>query len=322
MDTQIILIYCSCDDLLKAMRHGEDAQCQMSDAEVMTVALVAVLHYLGNFALAERMLAVHGYLPVLMGKSRFSRRLHWVKHLFLLLFAHFGEYFKSMNEEAVYIIDTFPIAACDNYRIPRSKRYCGEAYRGYQASKKRYFYGLKVHLLVTAHAEQVEFFFTPGSVSDVAGLGFFDFDLPTGAQIIGDKAYSDYELEDVLREADLLLTLMRKSNSKRPFPPGRNTCKPTFARPWRRRGVYSNGSCPNPFMLSLPRELNSNSRSLSLLSAFPANHTGAPFEFLVDTLKAIGDANQTTMSCWEIKGRQSIDQVLVDPRRKLGSRPA
>jgi hypothetical protein len=192
MDTQIILIYCLCDDLLKAMQHKEDAQCRMSDAEVMTVALVAALHYRGNFALAGRMLSAHGYLPVVLEKSRFSRRLHRIKPMLLTLFAHLGEHFKQMNEESVYILDTFPIAACDNWRIPQSKRYRGEAYRGRQASKKRYFYGLKVHLLVTANAEPVEFFFTPGSVGDVEGLDFFDFDLPAGSQIIGDKAYTNY----------------------------------------------------------------------------------------------------------------------------------
>jgi hypothetical protein len=54
---------------------------------------------------------------------------------------------------------------------------------------------------------------------DVEGLDFFDFDLPEQSQIIGDKAYNDYELEDVLLEADLHLLPMRKQNSKRPFPP-------------------------------------------------------------------------------------------------------
>ena len=219
MDTQIILIYCLCDDLLKAMHHHEDEQCRMSDAEVMTVAVVAALHFRGNFALAGRMLKAHGYLPVLLDKSRFSRRLHRIKRMFLTLFAWLGEHFKAMNEEAVYIIDSFPIAACDNWRIPQSKRYRGEVYRGRQASKRRYFYGLKVHLLVTPNAEPVEFFFTPGSVSDVTGLDFFDFDLPEGSQIIGDKAYNNYELEDVLKEADLHLLPMRKCNSKRPVPP-------------------------------------------------------------------------------------------------------
>jgi hypothetical protein len=219
MDTQIILAYCLCDDLLKAMQHQEDKQCQMSDAEVMTVAIVAALHFSGNFVKAGEMLSEHGYMPAMLSRSRFNRRLHRVKPLFLTLFAHLGEHFKAINEESVYILDTFPIEACDNYRIPRSKRYRGESYRGYQASKKRYFYGLKVHLLVTPHSQPVEFFLTPGAVGDVEGLDFFDFDLPAHSQIIGDKAYNDYELEDVLLEADLQLMPMRKHNSKRPFPP-------------------------------------------------------------------------------------------------------
>lgn len=219
MDTQIIAIYCVCDDLLKAMDQRDDRQCQMSDAEVMTAAMVAALYFGGNFALACRMLCEQGYLPRMLSASRFNRRVHRIKPLFLTLFATLGETFKQMNAESVYVVDTFPIAACDNYRIRRSRRYRGEAYRGRIASKKRYFYGLKLHLLVTAQAEPVEFFLTPGSCADVAGLDYFDFDLPPQSQIIGDKAYNDYELEDVLNEADLHLLPMRKINSKRPVPP-------------------------------------------------------------------------------------------------------
>ena len=55
-----------------------------------------------------------------------------------------------MNEEGVYLLDSFPLPACDNIRIRRCRLYREEHYRGYQASKRRFFYGLKVHLLVTA----------------------------------------------------------------------------------------------------------------------------------------------------------------------------
>jgi len=237
MDTQIILIYCLCDDLLKAMRHHEDGRCRMWDAEVMTVAIVAALYFRGNFALTGRMLSEQGYLAFVLGKSRFSRRLHRIKPCFLTLFTLLGEHFKEMNEESVYVIDTFPIAACDNYRIPRSKRYRGEAYRGYQPSKKRYFYGLKLHLLVTPQAQPVEFFLTPGSVGDVEGLDFFDFDLPQHSQIIGDKAYNNYELEDVLTEADLHLLPIRKHNSKRSLPPWMRYLQAYF-----RKAVETTGS--------------------------------------------------------------------------------
>lgn len=219
MDTQTILVYCLCDDTFKVLRHREDAQRRMSDAEVMTVALVAALYYGGNFVDAGEMLSEHGYIPMMLSRGRFNSRLHRVKHLLLSLFALVSEHFKTMNEESVYILDRFPISACDNYRIPRSKRYRGESYRGFQASKKRYFYGLKVHLLVTPHSEPVEFFLTPGSTGDVEGLDLFDFDSPAGSQIIGDKAYNDYELEDVLLAANLHLLPMCRRNSKRPFPP-------------------------------------------------------------------------------------------------------
>src|SRR5438132_11676409 len=45
--------------------------------------------------------------------------------------------------------DSLPIAVCDNIRIRRSKIYTDEKFRGYTASKKRYLYGLKIHLMVT-----------------------------------------------------------------------------------------------------------------------------------------------------------------------------
>ena len=53
MDTQIIVVFCLCVDMLKSLQHYEDAQCQMSDAEVMTTAIIAMLYFKGNFSLAS-----------------------------------------------------------------------------------------------------------------------------------------------------------------------------------------------------------------------------------------------------------------------------
>ena len=76
MDGQIVAIYCLCDDLLKALHHPEDRQRQMSDAEVMTTALVAALHFGGNFERARVVLARLHYIPHLLSRGRFNRRLH------------------------------------------------------------------------------------------------------------------------------------------------------------------------------------------------------------------------------------------------------
>lgn len=218
MDTQIIVVFCLCVDMLKSLQHYEDAQCQMSDAEVMTTAIIAMLYFKGNFSLASCYLYEQNYIPKMLGKSRFNRRLHRIADLFLTLFLRLGETWKQLNEKSVYVIDSYPIAVCDNYRIKRSRIYRGEDFRGYIASKKRYFYGLRIHIMVTEQGEPVEFFLEPGAFSDISALGLYNFDLPEGSFVTGDKAYNDYTIEDVMREAGIELIPLRKKNSLRPVP--------------------------------------------------------------------------------------------------------
>lgn len=220
METDIIIIYVLCAEFLQAMGWRDDPQVEMSDAEVMTVAIVAMLEYGGNYAKARKHLSGRSYIPHMLGKSRFSRRLNRLGHLFVPLFAILAELWKERNEEQIYSIDTFPLPVCDNIRIPRARIYQNEDYRGYTASKKRYFYGLKVHILVTRSGEPVEFFLTPGAYSDVTYMDQFDFDLPEGSTVYADKIYNHYLVEDCLQEdGQVKLSPFRKRNSKRQEPP-------------------------------------------------------------------------------------------------------
>lgn len=218
MDSQIVAIFCLCDDVLKGLHHYEDKQCQMSDAEVMTTSIVAAIFFGGNMERARIFLKEQGYIPQMLAKSRFNRRQHRLTELFLTLFEVLADYWKELNEHSIYVLDSFPVAACDNYRIPRSRRYRGETWRGYQASKKRYFYGVKLHLMVTGYGQPVEFFLTPGSWSDTRALKMYRYDLPEDALITGDKAYNDYGLEDMMLDAHLNLLPLRKKNSHRSLP--------------------------------------------------------------------------------------------------------
>ena len=109
-----------------------------------------------------------------------TRRLHQVSEHFQTLFQYLAEGFKSENPNDIFVIDTYPIAVCDNIRISRSRRYQGEAWCGQIASKRWYFYGIKAHLMVTKARHIVEALFTPGRVSDVRDLRCYDFDLPEG----------------------------------------------------------------------------------------------------------------------------------------------
>ena len=156
----------------------------------------------------------------MLSRSRVNRRLHRLTDLFVMLFDLLGYTWKQLNTESVYILDSFPIAVCDNYRIPRAQLYQHEAYRGCMASKKRYCYGLNVHLLVTKDGQPVECFLTPGSYSDGRMLTTFRFDVPEGSHVYADKAYHDDAMEDILLEASHMhLYPIRKQNSTRALPP-------------------------------------------------------------------------------------------------------
>jgi hypothetical protein len=238
MDDKIIATFCLCDDLLKAMHHQEDCQCQMNDAEIMTTALIAALFFRGNHESARAMLKQYGYIPQMLSKSRLSRRLHRIKGIFIVLFNLLAQIWKMLNMDTIYVIDSLPVAVCDNIRIRRAKIYSHEEFRGYQASKKRYFYGLKIHLMVTQDGQPVECFLTPGSFGDVDALKYYAYELPDGSIIYADKAYNDYEIEDLLKEVDHLQLLpMRKKNSKRALP---QTI--SFVQSYHRKRVETAGS--------------------------------------------------------------------------------
>ena len=238
MDETIVATYCLYDDLLKTLHHQEHQQGQMNDAEVMTTAFTAALFFRGNHESARAMLKQYGYIPHMLSKSRFSRRLHRLIDTFVRFFQLLGQTWKILNTESIYIIDSLPVAVCDNIRIRRSKIYTDEKFRGYQASKKHYFYGLKIHLMVTQEGQPVECFLTHGGFGDVDALKYYAYELPDGSIIYADKAYNDYEIEDLLKDVDHVALLpIRKKNSKRALPP-----EVSFVQHYYRKMVETAGS--------------------------------------------------------------------------------
>jgi hypothetical protein len=45
MINEVIVVYAIVDDLLKAIRHQEDVRIQMSDAEIITSAIIATMFF-------------------------------------------------------------------------------------------------------------------------------------------------------------------------------------------------------------------------------------------------------------------------------------
>jgi hypothetical protein len=151
MDDTIITIYYLCEEFLKAVRHRDGSQVHLSTAEVMTVPLVAAAFFGANIDKTRQFLHEYGYMKKMISKGRFNHRMHAIEPTFWQgLFSLLTETFKLNNSDQSYVVDSLPVAVCDNIRIRRCRLYPlkehGGTFRGYIPSKRRYFYGLRVHL--------------------------------------------------------------------------------------------------------------------------------------------------------------------------------
>jgi hypothetical protein len=234
MDDTIITTYYLLEEFLKAAGHRDDRQVRLATAEVMCTALVAAAFFGGNIEKARSFLDEYGYIEKAISKSRFNRRLHAIDpHLWRALFDLLAEAFKQAHPHQSYVVDSLPVPVCDNIRIKRCRIYPREehqeVFRGYVASKRRYFYGLRVHLVVSEAGEPVEFSVAPASEADVKVFKEMDLELPQGATIHADKGYTDYHYEDLLEEVGVKLLSQRKKGSKRPH----SACTEFLAKPLR-----------------------------------------------------------------------------------------
>ncbi len=85
---------------------------------------------------------------------------------------------------------------------------------------RRYFYGYNVHILFTADGIPVEYTFLPGKCHDSNALKQMPLLVAAGSRIYADSAYTNYTIEDMLKDAENIeLLVQRKSNSKRKHEP-------------------------------------------------------------------------------------------------------
>ena len=213
---KIISIFCLIDDILQGIDHKEDIRRQVSYSEIIITAIVSSTSFYGSHSSAIKFMKQYGFVPNMLDTSRFNRRLHKVGRLLYGLFEIVSSYFKDLCCEMQYIIDSFPVAVCNNMGIMNCKMLRDKKWRGYTASMRSYFYGVKVQLLTTKDGIPIAFHFTPGKTADAKALGKMIDKLPPEASIYGDSAYLDYALEDsAFERKSVLLKIQRKSNSKR-----------------------------------------------------------------------------------------------------------
>jgi IS5 family transposase len=144
------------------------------------------------------------------------RRIHQIpKILWFIVFYSLQIYLRKKDNYS-FIVDSFPVKAYENHKSYHARIFAEKEYHGYSASRKQYFFGIKVHMIVDSDGIPIEFMLTPGNCSDVIGFKNMDLELPRGSFIFGDKAYNNYDFEDALqKERGITLVPKRKSNQKR-----------------------------------------------------------------------------------------------------------
>lgn len=231
-EDKIIALYCIVDDLLKGIGHSEASNRKMSDSEVITTALMSALYFGGNQNNARGFMQMTGLVKGMLDKSGFCRRLHRLEGLICSLFFQLGHYLKTMAGAAEYIVDSFPVAVCHNMRISRAKILRGKQWRGYTASMRQYFYGVKVQVLTTARGIPVEFCFTPGREHDITALHQLPLAVSPESRIYADNGYMNQQTEETIWQAESIeMMVQRRANNKQQDAPWIRFVKQQMRKP-------------------------------------------------------------------------------------------
>ena len=214
MNDFTIAIYCFVDDLLlKIDNKSLDKRRKLTNSQMITIVIISSKYFYGNQASACAYLESHHGFNI-PDKSNFNRILHSLTDLISELFFALSVIFKNLNINSVYLIDSFPVAICKNIRICRAKLVQGEEFRGYNASKREYFYGFKVHVITTGEGIPVEFLVTAGSIPDNTTFQVMDINLPENGDLYGDAAYINQQHKDLLLQFNQIrLKAATKKNS-------------------------------------------------------------------------------------------------------------
>lgn len=208
--TIIVTVYVVIDDVLKLAHHRSHRLSQISDAEVLTVAVIAALYFRNHQERTLYVLEQMGYLSGHLSSSRFNRRLHtlrdWLEQILLVLS-------EVLSAQSVYIIDSLPLPVCHRARAGRCRKVRGADYYGYCAAKDEKFFGWRLHLICTPDGLPMTFSVLPASYHDLTPVHDLTYSLPSGALVVADKAYNSGKDEaSILAHTGVRLVVKRKAN--------------------------------------------------------------------------------------------------------------
>lgn len=216
MDTQdwqeqLIALYCFVSEQYRehlwmhVERLSPNCHPRFLDEEVLTVYLFGLLREVQSLKAIYRYTHAHlgEWFPALPSYSAFVQRLGRLDAALPALVRSVVERLPQSEATKVYLIDSMPILLAQGVRADRAHVAAGIADLGYCASKKTYYYGIKLHV-VALHAPHALprpecVFFSAASASDLVVAKSYSGALPPG-ELYADKIYHDRPWKRELRE--------------------------------------------------------------------------------------------------------------------------
>ena len=226
-----VIVYSLVDDLYKQLfgsqaffRNSPNSEPKFTDAEVLTIALVAELAaYQSQRAWFNHVRKNYLHLfPRLCDRTRYGRRIRRLRPAMERIRRHLL-FLMNVDLSQIRVVDSFPLSICHMRRVNSSSQpFEYFATVGYCAAKKEYFYGFRVHLITDLRGVPVGYLLTSGHLHDTKGLVFLleewsrleEF-IEKMIQILGDKGYVGEEYARRLKEEfGVEILAMRKQYKK------------------------------------------------------------------------------------------------------------
>jgi IS5 family transposase len=168
-----------------------------SDVEVMTIYLFGVIRGYGEVKEIYNYTSDHliSWFPKLPSYTAFIQRINKISHLFeVLTQSLFTKLPKQGGQDLPAVIDSFPIILAKQGRRFKAKvapEIAGP--NGYCASKKLYYYGVKLHMLGGYQSRALPIpmclAITDAGIADIKILDEMIPKLPGDCRVFADKAY-------------------------------------------------------------------------------------------------------------------------------------
>ena len=208
----IVTAFVVVDKLMATLGHRDDVRARASDAEVLTVAVVAAKYFQNHLERGLPLMHLGRYLSGPLSVSRFNRRLHRLAGWLGLAVETLGELFATGE---AFLIDSMPVPVCRRARARRSRKLQGKEFCGYCAAKREQVFGWRLHLVCSTAGVPVAFDLVPGGRHDLTPIHELTCALPEAATVYGDKAYNAADDEaSILAEAEVRLVPIRRANMR------------------------------------------------------------------------------------------------------------